>query len=53
MGQEDKTVLEVEDLEAVTDRGYWDSREILACCPINGINGFDHETEFRRNAESR
>jgi hypothetical protein len=31
MGKEAKAVLEVEDLEAVADRGYWDSEEILAC----------------------
>src|SRR5918995_1747208 len=31
MGKEAKAVLEVEDLEAVADRGYWDSQEILAC----------------------
>ena len=31
MGQEAKAVLEVETLEAVADRGYWDSEEILAC----------------------
>jgi transposase len=31
MGKEAKAVLEVEELEAVADRGYWDSEEILAC----------------------
>jgi Transposase DDE domain len=31
MGQQAKAVLEVEKLEAVADRGYWDSEEILAC----------------------
>jgi transposase len=31
MGKEAKAVLEVETLEAVADRGYWDSEEILAC----------------------
>jgi transposase len=31
MGQEAKAALEVEELEAVADRGYWDSEEILAC----------------------
>jgi transposase len=31
MGKEAKTVLEVDQLEAVADRGYWDSEEILAC----------------------
>ena len=31
MGKEAKAVLEVEKLEAVADRGYWDSEEILAC----------------------
>jgi transposase len=31
MGQEAKAVLEVETLDAVADRGYWDSEEILAC----------------------
>jgi transposase len=31
MGKEAKAVLEVETLEAVADRGYWDSAEILAC----------------------
>jgi hypothetical protein len=31
MGKEAKAVLEVERLEAVADRGYWDSEEILAC----------------------
>jgi hypothetical protein len=31
MGQQAKAVLEVETLEAVADRGYWDSQEILAC----------------------
>jgi transposase len=31
MGKEAKTVLEVDQLEAVADRGYWDSQEILAC----------------------
>jgi transposase len=31
MGKEAKAVLEVEQLEAVADRGYWDSAEILAC----------------------
>jgi transposase len=31
MGKEAKAVLEVETLEAVADRGYWDSQEILAC----------------------
>jgi len=30
-GKEAKAVLEVETLEAVADRGYWDSEEILAC----------------------
>jgi hypothetical protein len=33
MGKEAKAVLEVEKLEAVADRGYWDSEEILACGP--------------------
>jgi transposase len=31
MGKEAKAVLEVDQLEAVADRGYWDSEEILAC----------------------
>jgi len=31
MGKEAKAVLEVEELEAVADRGYWDSEEIFAC----------------------
>src|SRR5829696_1182463 len=31
MGKEAKAVLEMEKLEAVADRGYWDSEEILAC----------------------
>jgi hypothetical protein len=31
MGKEAKAVLDVERLEAVADRGYWDSEEILAC----------------------
>jgi transposase len=31
MGKDAKAVLEVEKLEAVADRGYWDSQEILAC----------------------
>jgi transposase len=31
MSREAKAVLEVERLEAVADRGYWDSEEILAC----------------------
>ena len=31
MGQEAKAALEVEELEAVADRGYWDSEAILAC----------------------
>ena len=31
MSKEAKAVLEVETLEAVADRGYWDSEEILAC----------------------
>ena len=31
IGKEAKAVLEVETLEAVADRGYWDSEEILAC----------------------
>ena len=31
MGKEAKAVLEVEDHEAVADRGYWDSEEIFAC----------------------
>ena len=31
MGQEAKAVLEVDQLDAVADRGYWDSEEILAC----------------------
>src|SRR5215217_6026584 len=31
MGKETKAILEVETLEAVADRGYWDSEEILAC----------------------
>jgi transposase len=31
MGKEAKAVLAVETLEAVADRGYWDSQEILAC----------------------
>jgi len=31
MGQEAKAVLEVDQLDAVADRGYWDSQEILAC----------------------
>jgi transposase len=31
MGREAKAVLDVERLEAVADRGYWDSEEILAC----------------------
>jgi transposase len=31
MGKEAKAVLEVDKLEAVADRGYWDSEEILAC----------------------
>jgi hypothetical protein len=31
MGKQAKAVLEVEKLEAVADRGYWDSAEILAC----------------------
>ena len=31
MGKEAKAVLEVEELEAVADRGYWDGEEILAC----------------------
>jgi transposase len=31
MGKEAKAILEVEKLEAVADRGYWDSEEILAC----------------------
>jgi transposase len=31
MGKEAKAVLEVETLEAVADRGYWDREEILAC----------------------
>src|SRR6187431_1913661 len=31
MGKEVKAVLEVEELEAVADRGYWDSEEIFAC----------------------
>jgi transposase len=31
MGKEAKAVLEVETLDAVADRGYWDSQEILAC----------------------
>src|SRR5918999_131949 len=31
MGKEAKAVLEVDQLDAVADRGYWDSEEILAC----------------------
>ena len=31
MGKEAKAVLEVEELEAVADRGYWDREEIFAC----------------------
>jgi hypothetical protein len=31
MGKQAKAILEVEELEAVADRGYWDSEEILAC----------------------
>ena len=31
MGQAAKAVLEVDQLAAVADRGYWDSEEILAC----------------------
>ena len=31
MSKEAKAVLEVETLDAVADRGYWDSEEILAC----------------------
>lgn len=31
LGQEAQAVLEVEKLEAVADRGYWDRQEILAC----------------------
>jgi len=31
MGKEAKAVLEVEELEAVADRGCWDSEEIFAC----------------------
>ncbi|WP_201865031.1 IS1182 family transposase [Microvirga soli] len=31
MGKEAKAVLEVDKLEAVADRGYWDSEEILVC----------------------
>src|SRR5690349_8031751 len=31
MGKEAKAVLEVAELKAVADRGYWDSEEILAC----------------------
>jgi transposase len=31
MGKEAKAALEVEELEAVADRGYWDSEGILAC----------------------
>ncbi|MBO1912372.1 IS5/IS1182 family transposase, partial [Microvirga sp. 3-52] len=31
MGKEAKAVLAVDKLEAVADRGYWDSEEILAC----------------------
>jgi transposase len=31
MGQDAKAVLEVDQLDAVADRGYWDSEEILAC----------------------
>jgi transposase len=31
MGKEARAVLEVETLDAVADRGYWDSQEILAC----------------------
>jgi transposase len=31
IGKEAKAVLEVDQLEAVADRGYWDSEEILAC----------------------
>jgi hypothetical protein len=31
MSKEAKAVLEVDQLEAIADRGYWDSEEILAC----------------------
>ena len=31
MSKEAKAVLDVDQLEAVADRGYWDSEEILAC----------------------
>ncbi len=31
MGKEAKAALDVERLQAVADRGYWDSEEILAC----------------------
>jgi Transposase DDE domain len=31
MSKQAKAVLEVDQLEAVADRGYWDSQEILAC----------------------
>jgi transposase len=31
MGKEAKAVLDVDQLEAVADRGYWNSEEILAC----------------------
>jgi transposase len=31
MGKQAKAALEVDQLEAVADRGYWDSEEILAC----------------------
>ncbi len=31
MAQETKATLEVDELDVVTDRGYFDSEEILAC----------------------